>query len=201
MTRTIIALLVACTLAAPAAAQDWPTRPITLVVPYAAGGPVDTIARILTARMSELLGQQIVVENMGGAGGMTGAPDIPALRVRDLRAGYGGGGDIVCGIDLDQAPETILALIGPNGSGKSTFVKTVAGLLRPRTGSIAITGRDVTALSPAERVAAGLAYVPQEANVFRGLTIGDPLDAFQGILRGVPIYVGEATPLLQEQGR
>src|ERR1051325_11114494 len=59
-----------------AAAQDWPARPITLVVPYAAGGPVDTIARILSARMSDLLGQQIVIENMGGAGGMTGAARV-----------------------------------------------------------------------------------------------------------------------------
>src|SRR5262245_29128363 len=58
---------------APAAAQDWPTRPITVIVPWAAGGPVDTIARILTARMSELLGQQLIVENVGGAGGSTGA--------------------------------------------------------------------------------------------------------------------------------
>ena len=57
----------------PAAAQDWPTRPVTLVVPYAAGGPVDTIARIIAARLSEILGQQMVIENVGGAGGMTGA--------------------------------------------------------------------------------------------------------------------------------
>jgi tripartite-type tricarboxylate transporter receptor subunit TctC len=58
---------------ASAAAQDWPTRPITMVVPFAAGGPVDTIGRIMAARMSELLGQQVIVENQGGAGGMTGA--------------------------------------------------------------------------------------------------------------------------------
>ena len=59
-----------------ARAQDWPTRPVTLVVPYAAGGPVDTIARIVAARMSELLGQQMVIENVGGAGGMTGAARV-----------------------------------------------------------------------------------------------------------------------------
>jgi len=56
-----------------AGAQDWPTRPVTVVVPWAAGGPVDTVARILTARISELLGQQLVIENVGGAGGSTGA--------------------------------------------------------------------------------------------------------------------------------
>jgi tripartite-type tricarboxylate transporter receptor subunit TctC len=58
---------------APAQAQSWPTRPINLVVPFAAGGPVDTIARILAARMSETLGQQIIIENVGGAGGMNGS--------------------------------------------------------------------------------------------------------------------------------
>ena len=56
-----------------AAAQDWPTRPVTMIIPYAAGGPVDTIGRILAARMSEILNQQIIIENAGGAGGMTGA--------------------------------------------------------------------------------------------------------------------------------
>ena len=61
---------------APAPAQSWPTRPINLLVPYAAGGPVDTIARILCARMSETLGQQLVIENVGGAGGMTGSQRV-----------------------------------------------------------------------------------------------------------------------------
>jgi tripartite-type tricarboxylate transporter receptor subunit TctC len=54
-------------------AQDWPARPVTLVVPYAAGGPNDSQARILAARLGELLHQQFIIENVGGAGGMTGA--------------------------------------------------------------------------------------------------------------------------------
>ena len=67
-----IALAALTLLPGPARAQDWPSRPVTLVVPYAAGGPVDTIARIIAARLSELLGQQMVIENVGGAGGLTG---------------------------------------------------------------------------------------------------------------------------------
>lgn len=115
---------------------------------------------------------------------MTTDTIIPALSIRDLRAGYPGGGDIVRGITIDQAPETILAVIGPNGSGKSSFVKTLAGLLKTREGSIDVTGKAVTSLSPAKRVMAGLAYVPQEANVFRNLTIRENLKLATEFLRG-----------------
>ena len=55
-----------------ASAQDWPARPVTMIVPYAAGGPVDTVGRIMAQGLSEVLGQQVVVENVGGAGGSTG---------------------------------------------------------------------------------------------------------------------------------
>jgi tripartite-type tricarboxylate transporter receptor subunit TctC len=57
----------------PAAAQSWPSRPMTMVVPFAAGGGADIMGRIVAARLSEILGQQVIVENAGGAGGMTGA--------------------------------------------------------------------------------------------------------------------------------
>jgi tripartite-type tricarboxylate transporter receptor subunit TctC len=69
-----IAFAAFATVTNPAHAQDvWPTRPVTVIVPYAAGGPVDTIARVLTARIGELSGQQFIIENVGGAGGQTGA--------------------------------------------------------------------------------------------------------------------------------
>jgi tripartite-type tricarboxylate transporter receptor subunit TctC len=59
-----------------AAAQTWPTRSVTMVVPFAAGSASDTVGRIVATRMSELLGQQVVIENIGGAGGMTGAARV-----------------------------------------------------------------------------------------------------------------------------
>jgi tripartite-type tricarboxylate transporter receptor subunit TctC len=76
--RTFIGLAAASVLASaavstPAAAQAWPSRPLTMVVPFAAGGGADIMGRILAARLSEVLGQQVIVENAGGAGGMTGA--------------------------------------------------------------------------------------------------------------------------------
>jgi tripartite-type tricarboxylate transporter receptor subunit TctC len=77
MRRTILTALAAWLAFAHAGhAQDWPTRPVTLVVPFAAGGPIDVIARIISPRLGELLGQQIVVENIGGAGGMVGASRV-----------------------------------------------------------------------------------------------------------------------------
>jgi len=73
MVRILVAAAVAVACLGDAQAQSWPARPINMVVPYAAGGPVDTIGRIMGARLSELLGQQVIIENIGGAGGMTGA--------------------------------------------------------------------------------------------------------------------------------
>jgi tripartite-type tricarboxylate transporter receptor subunit TctC len=71
ITRRAAVLGLACALAAPAAAQDYPSRPITLIVPFAAGGPTDIVARIAGEHMSRTLGQQIVIENAVGAGGTT----------------------------------------------------------------------------------------------------------------------------------
>ena len=59
-----------------AAQQDWPTRPVTMVIPFAAGGPTDVLGRVMAERMSQILGQQVVVENVGGAGGMTGSQRV-----------------------------------------------------------------------------------------------------------------------------
>src|SRR4249920_1107968 len=56
-----------------AVAEDWPSRPVTMVIPFAAGGPQDTIGRVIAQRVSEILHQQVVIENVGGAGGTTGA--------------------------------------------------------------------------------------------------------------------------------
>ena len=57
-------------------AEEWPTRPLTMINPFAAGGPNDVLARLFAQRMGELLGQPIVIENIGGAGGMTGADRV-----------------------------------------------------------------------------------------------------------------------------
>jgi tripartite-type tricarboxylate transporter receptor subunit TctC len=76
--RTFIATTAALLLASPAMAQDYPDKPITLVVGFAAGGPTDVIARIVSEHMSRTLGQQIVVENVAGAGGTTATAQVAA---------------------------------------------------------------------------------------------------------------------------
>src|SRR5262245_46837200 len=57
-------------------AHSWPTRPITIVIPYAAGGAIDVFGRIVGPRLGEILGTQVIIENVGGAGGMTGAARV-----------------------------------------------------------------------------------------------------------------------------
>jgi tripartite-type tricarboxylate transporter receptor subunit TctC len=68
-----IAITLAVLYAGPAAAQDWPTRPLTMVVPFPPGGGTDVLGRIIGKRLSEVLGQQVIIENVGGAGGMIGS--------------------------------------------------------------------------------------------------------------------------------
>jgi tripartite-type tricarboxylate transporter receptor subunit TctC len=72
----IAALAAALAFVAPAHAENWPSRTVTMVIPFAAGGPTDVLGRIMAQRLSEILGQQLIVENIGGAGGMTGAQRV-----------------------------------------------------------------------------------------------------------------------------
>jgi len=78
MRKTVAALLAVASLgvAASTKAEDWPARPITMINPFAAGGPNDVLARLFAQRMGEILGQPIVIENVGGAGGMNGADRV-----------------------------------------------------------------------------------------------------------------------------
>ena len=97
---------------------------------------------------------------------------VPAagLELRDVVAGYGGQ-SILHGVSLKVVAGETLVVVGPNGSGKSTLMKTVVGLIRPMSGAVQLGGADVSALDAPARAARGLAYVPQEANVFRNMTV------------------------------
>lgn len=81
MKRAIVSALAGLlALAGSASAQNYPTRPVTMVVPFAAGGPTDVLGRIMAQRMGEILGQNVIVENVGGAGGMTGGKRVADAR-------------------------------------------------------------------------------------------------------------------------
>jgi tripartite-type tricarboxylate transporter receptor subunit TctC len=83
----------------PAAAQTWPQRPVTMVVPFAAGGGTDLLGRIVAKRLTEILGQQVVVENVGGAGGMIGSARV----VKSPPDGY----TMVIGTTADAINQTL----------------------------------------------------------------------------------------------
>jgi len=76
MKKLSAALAMLLALVAPAFAQDFPSRNLTMVIPFAAGGPTDLLGRVIAQRMGEVLGQTVVVENVGGAGGMTGSKRV-----------------------------------------------------------------------------------------------------------------------------
>lgn len=79
----------------PACAQDWPTHPLTLVVPWAAGGGTDVMGRIMARRMSDILGQQVVVENIAGAGGMIGSSHVARAEADGYTFVFGSRSDAI----------------------------------------------------------------------------------------------------------
>jgi len=91
-------------LTATAAAQNYPTRPVTMIIPFAAGGPTDVLGRIVGQRMSELLGQQLVIENVGGAGGMTGSKRVADAQPDGYVMGIGTVGTHAQGQTLYKRP-------------------------------------------------------------------------------------------------
>ncbi|MDZ4137004.1 MAG: ABC transporter ATP-binding protein [Paracoccaceae bacterium] len=99
----------------------------------------------------------------------------PLLSVAGLSVGYGGG-DIVRNVGLHVAAGQIATIVGPNGAGKSTLLKAIAGVLHPREGEIRVGQTPIGGLPASEVSRHGVSYVPQEANVFRQLTVRENLE-------------------------
>ena len=93
-----------------------------------------------------------------------------------MTAGYGSGPDIIssCSINVDRGE--IVAILGPNGAGKSTAMKAMLGLLKLKSGSVLMYGKDISKLSPQDRVKQGISFVPQNKNVFPDLTVRENLE-------------------------
>jgi branched-chain amino acid transport system ATP-binding protein/neutral amino acid transport system ATP-binding protein len=98
------------------------------------------------------------------------------LTATGIVAGYGAADEILKGVDLNVEPGEIVGIIGPNGAGKSTLLKAIAGLLRPKAGAIVLNGIDVSGRPPREISRLGLAYVPQEHNIFPSLNVVENLE-------------------------
>lgn len=99
----------------------------------------------------------------------------PILKVSGVYAGYGKG-DIVHDVSMSLSAGQIVTIIGPNGAGKSTFIKTVAGLVQRRTGSITVDDHEIGGLPPSDVARCGVSFVPQEYNIFRSLTVAENLE-------------------------
>ncbi len=93
------------------------------------------------------------------------------LTVSNIVAGYGAHDEVLKGVGMVVAERELVVLIGPNGAGKSTLLKSIAGFLKPREGAIIFAGKPIGGLKPREITRQGVAFVPQEANVFPSLTV------------------------------
>jgi tripartite-type tricarboxylate transporter receptor subunit TctC len=149
--RQLLAALLAVPFAAPALAQErYPNRPIRLVVPFAAGGPSDIVARVLAPRMAATLGQPVVVDNRAGAGGVTGVDAVAKAAPDGHTFGIGSAGALAVSPNLargtpydplrDLAPITLAVLVPepvvvPAASPFRTIGELVAGA-RARPGAL-----------------------------------------------------------------
>ena len=93
----------------------------------------------------------------------------------NMTGGYGGA-DIITSCTINVNKGEIVAILGPNGAGKSTAMKAMLGLLNLKTGKISIDGKDISKLNPQDRVKEGISFVPQNRNVFAGLSVQENLE-------------------------
>ena len=98
------------------------------------------------------------------------------LEAKGIVAGYSATDEVLKGVDFAIDASEIVGVIGPNGAGKSTLLKTIAGLLKPGRGSIVLAGRPIAGHAPRDISGLGIAYVPQEQNIFPSLTVRENLE-------------------------
>ncbi|MDT8855626.1 ABC transporter ATP-binding protein [Paracoccaceae bacterium Fryx2] len=121
--------------------------------------------------------------------------------IGDAMTGGYGAADILHGCTLAVEKGQIAVIVGPNGAGKSTAMKAVFGMLKLRGGRVLLEGEDITALSPQDRVAKGMAFVPQTHNIFTSMTVEENLEmgAFlrRDDIRGTMEQVYHLFPILK----
>jgi branched-chain amino acid transport system ATP-binding protein len=100
---------------------------------------------------------------------------MPLLEVRDLHAAYDDGVEVLHGINVTVEAGEFVTLIGANGAGKTTTLRAITGLLRSRSGSILLDGKDIVGLPTAEIARLGIALAPEGRGIFPGLTVYENL--------------------------
>ena len=100
---------------------------------------------------------------------------MPFFSGERMTGGYGGA-DIINSCTINVNRGEIVAILGPNGAGKSTAMKAMLGLLNLKSGKVNIDGKDISALTPQDRVKEGISFVPQTRNVFTGLSVQENLE-------------------------
>ena len=94
----------------------------------------------------------------------------------NMSGGYGKGPDILHNCTIAVEKGEIAVIVGPNGAGKSTAMKAIFGMLNLREGQVKLDGQDITTMSPQNKVRAGMGFVPQNQNVFTGMTVQENLE-------------------------
>ena len=102
--------------------------------------------------------------------------EYPFLVGESMTGGYGTGADILHNCTVAVNKGEIAVIVGPNGAGKSTAMKAIFGMLTMRSGTVHIDGQDITSFSPQDRVAKGMAFVPQTQNIFTSLSVEENLE-------------------------
>src|SRR5699024_5528894 len=110
-------------------------------------------------------------------------PMSTLLEARELYGGYGGN-DILKGVSLRVETDEVVVIVGPNGAGKSTAMKDIFGLLRVRQRQVLYRGEDITTARPEQMVRRGVAYVPQEHNIFPSLSVQENLEMGAYLMKG-----------------
>ena len=120
-----------------------------------------------------------------------------------MTGGYGAGPDILYQCTIAVEKGEIAVIVGPNGAGKSTAMKAVFGMLNLHGGAVRLNGKDISALSPQDRVKQGMGFVPQTSNIFTSMTVEENLEmgAFirQDDFKGTMQQVYELFPILYEK--
>jgi branched-chain amino acid transport system ATP-binding protein len=101
---------------------------------------------------------------------------VGLLSVEGVVAGYSAADEVLKGVDLELAAGEIVSVIGPNGAGKSTLLKVIAGVLAPSRGRVRLNENAIEGRAPREISALGVAFVPQERNVFPTLSVRENLE-------------------------